>query len=376
MAVVPTKSLSLRTHFVVPEQIDDEVMDRSATWTTNLDRTSIFDRFVVVLSEQLPILLANHPTLAGPFVQNSLTIQVLPDALEFAPLPKGWPIEMVTLPQVPVRPHLFPSVTHKATKDMKPVKMLSNLLRFAPIPLVLAMKTMFEVISLVQFQITTDNDPFGTIPTLLDLHAVKVSPKSLGCPIEPSARFVEVVALPQMPIGPNMPPMAFLELTQDSTTISMNTNALELAPEPPLLAIEVMVTLVHLPVTFGTMPFCTIPTLLDFLTVQMITNALVGTPNPTSGLVEVIALPQFPRRSDATPRALDIFELCSLTVPVNTNSFETASDPACATMKLVIIMILLPNRPNLADLVPLRSIPPLQDTLLVQVPTNSFCALG
>lgn len=75
----------------------------------------------------------------------------------------------------------------------------------------------------------------------------------------------------------------------------MNTNALELAPEPPLLAIEVMVTLVHLPVTFGTMPFCTIPTLLDLLTVQMITDAFVGTPNPTSRLVEVIALPQFPR---------------------------------------------------------------------------------
>jgi len=112
---------------LVPEKLHDESFHFVAA-RTSLFLAHVRVNWVVVAAEELPVHLGNTPVAASPLSQDALTVQVPTNTLVFSPSPLGWLIEVVALPDLPVRPHVFPVAVPEATKDSPAVQVMPHAL--------------------------------------------------------------------------------------------------------------------------------------------------------------------------------------------------------------------------------------------------------
>lgn len=70
---------------------------------------------------------------------------------------------------------------------------------------------------------------------------------TLGFAVEPTTWFVVVVALVQVPVRAHMPPVVVPEAAKNAPTVAVEPNTLELAPEPPELAMKLVSVVVFAP---------------------------------------------------------------------------------------------------------------------------------
>jgi len=120
-SILAAESLCFGALPLVPEKLDDETLHPVAAWACLL-LTHVCVYWVVVAAEELPVHLRNTPSSASPPSEDALTVQVSSNALVFAPRPLGWLVEVVTLDDLPVRPHMSPTAVPEATKNSPAVQ--------------------------------------------------------------------------------------------------------------------------------------------------------------------------------------------------------------------------------------------------------------
>lgn len=192
---------------------------------------------------------------------------------------------------------MAPAAVPETAEDASTVEVMANSLVASPEPTILAMQLVAEVILPVQLPIPTDDNPTAAIPPLQDAQAVQMATNTLGSSVVPTEWTVKVVSLVQMPVGSDMAPVTMPEAAQNAAAVQVMANALVFAPEPAVLAMQlvsVSVSAPQLPVRALHNPAGTSPTPQDTLAVLVVANPPESTPAPAWPLVEMIAPPESP----------------------------------------------------------------------------------
>jgi len=131
---------------------------------------------VVVASDEMPIAPNCDPLLAIPTAENSQAVEVPADAALAAPEPAPWTVEVILLPEVPVRSNLLPLV-----QDSSPVEVMANAPVLTPSPLRCAFaSTALEVIATIHDPLLGDHPPRLASPPPVLLQPVEVSSHSFS----------------------------------------------------------------------------------------------------------------------------------------------------------------------------------------------------
>jgi len=267
---------------------------------------------IMVTTNQFPVRANPDPACTSPSFVDAETVQVKVDPAVFAPEPFVWPVVMVLLPEMPVRPHLTPVTLYIFVQSAQAITMMSNTPEAAPSPASASMQAVVVSIFSPQLPVSTHLDPIFTSPFLVHTVAVLVAAITLvAVSPEPPRTLVDIVgiALPQVPVRAYALPSALTVFEQGSKPVAVHTNSAEATPTPLRAAMfrcVPAVALPQVPVSTDLIPTRTIPTLQNAAAVQVTANALEATPEPAVWLVEMVMLPLDPLTTDSTPSALVI----------------------------------------------------------------------
>jgi len=232
------------------------------------------------------------------------------------------------------------------------------------------------VVAFVQVPVPANNNPTLASPALEDALAIKMTPNSLVTTPVPTWPLLNVVALPQVPIGSAFDPTATLTVmnVQSAETIQVATNALVAAPPPTdtLLGGWVVVFPVQVPVPADDNPTFAIPALEDAQAVEMAPHLLELPPEPTTRTIIMITLPHMPVGAYMPPVSVPEAAQNAATVHVMSDTLVLTPEPPIFAMELVAVMVFSPQLPVPAFHDPLGTSPALEDSTSVQVIANSL----
>jgi hypothetical protein len=180
---------------------------------------------------------------------------------------------------MPIRANLAPMPIAVAVQNSEAILVTANSAESTPTPLVLAMEDMkaFD-----QVPISANHQPPSTTPASQNSHAVDVTANALCLPApEPATCTVTRIAAVQFPIRSDVAPMLVPEPSQNAKAVDVTANSSILAPEPSVLAMQLVPVVVappELPVFSLHNPTRTCPSFVDAMAIQVISNAAVAAP--------------------------------------------------------------------------------------------------
>lgn len=170
-----------------------------------------------------------------------------------------------------------------------------------------------------------------------------------------------------------MAPTAVPEAPLDTLAVQMTTNAPESAPEPSVLAMQLVLEVIsfdQVPIGTNPNPLLTTPAFQNSQAVQVTANAPRPSIVPTGWSVVVVTLVQVPVRTNMAPVSMPEAAENAASVEMMTNSLEFAPEPAVPAMQFVPILVPSPQLPVAALDDPATASPTLQDALAVLMVTH------
>jgi len=142
---------------------------------------------------------------------------------------------------------------------------------------------------------------------------------------------------------------------QCAQPIEVDTNAAISTPRPAMSSMQTVIVVipsVEMPISAYDVPATAIPTFQDSLTVKVATNSSVSAPIPSWTLVVVVFAPEIPVCPHSAPVPLVVHVQHAQAVEVDANAPEPAPSPLSATMEVVVVVVLAPQMPVAAHVVP------------------------
>jgi len=328
---------------------------------------------IIVLSVTLPKPAYNNPLVTIPSFDDVAPVQIAADPLVLAEECSASAVEVVALPQVPIRTNMTPVVVLESAQDLVPVSVNTNSLVLAPKPFGFGL----VVVAFSALPEATCNNPLYACPAPQDLLAVQVPTHTLVCTPHPTRLPVVVIALHTLPEGAYTAPLPLHVAPKNAQTISVQPNAPITSPCSASTAMEFVVELIsfeQMPVFTNGDPSDTIPTTTNSLPVEMTVDAAVFAPIPPTRLVIMVLAPHVPIRTDASPMTLVISPTNAMAIQMNADTTVPSPSFAGSAMQLVIVMVAAEEVPVLAHNNPTTTSPTIQDSQAVHVPCNTAIA--
>merc|ERR1712232_521209 len=225
-----------------------------------------------------------------------------------APEPSACNPVMAT-PQMPIGSDVTPMSVPESSQNALTVNCAANTSIFSPEPPVFAMQLVAVMVFPVDFPISSFRNPTRSIPTVVDAMTIQVISDSAVAAPPLSAFLVVVITPPQVPIGPDSPPMALVITVQGAVAITVHPNPPVTTPHPLVSTMEMVVEMIlapQVPVGSNTNPPPAIPTSQDPQTVQVAANSAILAPPPARSPAVMISPVEFPLRPNPSPASLVI----------------------------------------------------------------------
>jgi len=324
----------------------------------------------VISLPAMPEASNNNPSCPSPALQDSVAVKVTAYTAPLAPAPLVWSVVMVFLPHLPESTNDAPLALVVAPDYAQTILVHANAPETAPGLAHTTMETVVEVILAQAMPVTTDLHPTYARPAFESSQAVQMTADATVASPEPTWSPVEVVALPHLPELADNTPTSLTIAPNDAQAISVNSDASEAAPSLANTTMEMVVEVISavaLPVLANRHPADTGPAPQDVMTVPVASDSLGSPPEPTRGLVVMVLLPHLPELADDAPLALDVAPDDAQAVLVDTNAPEASPGLTDTTMEAVVELILAPKVPIAANLHPAGTCPALVSSEAVQV---------
>jgi len=256
-------------------------------------------------------------------------------ALVGSPTPSGLLVEVVSLPTLPEGAHTSPLTLLIAPKDAQTITVQSNAPVTTPRFASATMEFVVEMIALRQMPVFANCNPSSTIPAATNSLPVEMAIDTTIRAPKPFPSLVIVVLAPHMPICANASPLPLVISPTNTVAVQVNSNTTVTSPRFTGSAVQLMVVMVatvKMPVLPHNDPTTTCPTLQDSQAVQVPCDSAVTSPTPTTSFVIVVLLPQLPELADGAPLALSVAPDDALAVLVDTNAPEATPGLPCAPM--------------------------------------------